>query len=109
VALLAGTAFFTGAALVAAVTFRTVAVFVAATVFDALFRAALIRSAMASPTCKMGARRGAAHSSGPQGYGTYRPATNMPHEFTRFSGANVPWHDWSDRSGRATGPTGRTG
>jgi hypothetical protein len=40
-----------------------------AAAFDAAFRAAVARSAMASPKCKTGARRGAAHSRGWQGYG----------------------------------------
>src|SRR5437763_227284 len=39
---------------------------------------------MASPKCKTGARRGAAHSNGWQEYGMYRPATNMPHVLDRF-------------------------
>src|SRR5262249_9798915 len=41
--------------------------------------------AMASPRCKAGARRGAAHSRGWQGYGTCGPATNMPHEVARIT------------------------
>jgi hypothetical protein len=40
-----------------------------AAAFEAAFRAAVARSAMASPRCKTGARRGAAHSRGWQGYG----------------------------------------
>jgi hypothetical protein len=51
------------------------AAFGAAAVFDVT----LARSAMASPTCKTGARRGAAHSRGWQEYGTYGRPTNTPH------------------------------
>jgi hypothetical protein len=41
--------------------------------------AALVRSAMASPRCKTGARRAAAHSRGWQEYGMYRQSTIAPH------------------------------
>jgi len=62
-----------------------VPVFVAgdAAAFDAAFRAAAARSAMASPRCKTGARRGAAHSRGWQEYGLYAPPTNVPHILDR--------------------------
>jgi hypothetical protein len=52
--------------------------------FGAAFRATLVRSAIASPTCKTGARRGAAHSRGWQEYGTYARPTNLPHLVARF-------------------------
>jgi hypothetical protein len=75
------------------------------TVFDAPLRAAGTRSAIASPTCKMGARRGAAHSRGWQEYGTYGPATNMPHEVARFSPAQTyPLPRRGTRLGRRCGP-----
>ena len=67
-----------------------VAAFVA--LLEVPLRAARARSAMASPTCKMGARRGAAHSRGWQEYGTYAPATNMPHEIAIIRGAQTTCH-----------------
>jgi hypothetical protein len=54
-----------------------------AAAFDAAFRAAAARSAMASPRCKTGARRGAAHSRGWQEYGLYPRPTNVPHILDR--------------------------
>jgi hypothetical protein len=52
-------------------------------------RAALARVAMASPKCKTGARRNAAHSRGWQEYGTYARPTNMPHDMGG-SGRSAP-------------------
>jgi hypothetical protein len=79
----------------AATLFRALVAVVAALValLDAPLRAARARSAMASPTCKMGARRGAAHSRGWQEYGKYGPATNMPHEIAIIRRAQTPSYD----------------
>src|SRR6266545_954574 len=80
-----------------------------AAAFDAPFRAARTRSAMASPTCKMGARRGAAHSRGWQEYGTYGPATNMPHELAQIPGRQTRVRTAATARACANGPADHTG
>lgn len=47
--------------------------------------AVCVRSAIASPSCKTGARRAAAHSGGWQEYGTYRRPTTRRTDVTHFS------------------------